>query len=59
MTEETTREIAGRIDSSPISAWDARRLVEIEDKRKTLPASVDEEIDPGTEDEDEDEDRPF
>ena len=55
MTEETAREVAGRIDSSPISAWDARRLVEIEDKRKSLPSTVDSEIDP----DDEDDDRPF
>jgi hypothetical protein len=55
MTEETAREVAGRIDSSPISAWDARRLVEIEDKRKSLPSTVGNDIDP----DDEDDDRPF
>lgn len=47
MSEETAREVAGRIDSAPITVWDARRLVEIEDKRRhpELPADTEDEQD--------------
>ncbi len=34
MSEETARAVASRISSAPITAYDARRLVELEDKRR-------------------------
>lgn len=58
MSEESARSVASRIDAAPISAWDARRLVKIEDAKKPAELAA-----PDPEDEDEDDsgedDRPF
>jgi hypothetical protein len=56
MTEESARAMAVRIDADPIQIWDARRLVELDDKRKAIPAMIDKDI---MGDEEEQEDYPF
>jgi len=57
MSEESARSVASRIDAAPISAWDARRLVEIENSKRPaeLPGSV-RVIDPGEDEDEEDKD---
>jgi hypothetical protein len=55
MSEETCRATARRIEAAPITAWDARRLVETMDKPKQIEAPESEDADEEADDEIEDE----
>ena len=62
MSEETARAVASRITADPIAAYDARRLVEIEDKKRPAQLSAEatgEDSVDNDEDEDDDEQMPF